>query len=225
MPSDTAIERPYHHGDLRAALLACARELLEEGGPAALSVREIARRVGVAAPSVYHHFNNLDGIALALAEQGFDAFARQLQAAAAKPQGRLRDMGEAYVAFARANPNLYRLMFGEGIRAAEQHATLRALRRQAFDKLEAGLRQRLPAAEVPDAALYLWSLTHGLSLLIIDGQLGEGADVEARIRATLQHAGTGLQGPSRPESTAVQPTVKRTGSAALKTKNTAAPSR
>lgn len=184
--------RPYHHGDLRSALLASARELLEQSGPAALSVREIARRVGVAAPSVYHHFANLDAMAIALVEQGFDAFARQLQSASSPNTG-LRGMGEAYVAFARANPNLYRLMFGEGIRAAAQtHATLRTLRRQTYERLNAGLSQRLPAAQVPEAALFLWSLTHGLALLIIDGQLGEAEEVEDRIRAVLQLAGTGL---------------------------------
>jgi AcrR family transcriptional regulator len=58
----------YHHGNLRSALLAQARALLDEDGPAALSLREIARRAGVAAPSVYHHFANLDAIFVALAE-------------------------------------------------------------------------------------------------------------------------------------------------------------
>lgn len=185
--------RTYHHGDLRAALLACARALLEEAGPAALSVREIARRVGVAAPSVYHHFTNLDAITLALVEQGFAEFLLQLKAAPANTKGRLRETGEAYIAFARANPNLYRLMFGEGFRPASSvSASIRQLRQQAYDKLSVGLSLRLPPEKVPNAALYLWSLTHGLALLIIDGQLGANVDVDARIQAVLQLAGTGL---------------------------------
>src|ERR1700712_866407 len=69
--------KPYHHGDLRNALLKAAREVLEERGPSFLGLREISRRVGVSAPSAYHHFSSRDALALGLAEQG----AREMAAA------------------------------------------------------------------------------------------------------------------------------------------------
>ncbi|PRD51075.1 TetR/AcrR family transcriptional regulator [Phyllobacterium myrsinacearum] len=183
----------YHHGNLRQALLAAARELLEERGPGALGLREIARRVGVSAPSAYHHFASLDAIAASLAEQGFTEFAEQLEAAPTNAGGMLAPTGEAYIAFARANPALYRLMFGEGLRGASRESkAVRALRQRAYEKVKAGLRKRLPADEVPAAALFLWSLTHGLALLMIDGQVDAGADASALIRQVLKLSGTGL---------------------------------
>ena len=190
-PSKTA--RPYHHGDLRSALLTSARSLLEESGPASLSVREIARRVGIAAPSVYHHFANLEAITLALVEQGFTEFEQQLKKAPTNAKGRLRETGTAYVRFACTNPNLYRLMFGEGFRLATNASDpIRQLKQLTYEKLRAGLSLRLPPDKVPDAALYLWSITHGLAMLIIDGQLGLETNVEDRIQAVLGLAGTGL---------------------------------
>jgi AcrR family transcriptional regulator len=185
----------YHHGDLRRALLTAARALLEERGPAALGLREIARRVGVSAPAAYHHFENLDAIAVALAEEGHAEMAERLDAALAAGAGLLAPMGEAYVAFARANPGLYRLMYGEGFHAASAGSeAVAALRRRTWATLTAGLAARVPAEAVPAAALFLWSLTHGLALLMIDGQT-DAADPEAAIRAVLRLAGTGLAKP------------------------------
>jgi AcrR family transcriptional regulator len=183
----------YHHGDLRRALLEAARALLEERGPAALNLREIARRVGVSAPSAYHHFASRDAIAVALAEQGFVELFERLDAAPAEAGRPLAPAGEAYIAFARANPGLYRLMFGEGFRIASDggHA-VRALRERAYDKTISGLKTRLPADEAKVAVLFLWSLAHGLALLMIDGQVDPGADPDALIRSVLRLAGSGV---------------------------------
>jgi AcrR family transcriptional regulator len=186
----------YHHGDLRRALLDAARTMLEEGGPAALNLREIARRVGVSAPSAYHHFKSLDAIAVALAEQGFADFGARLEMATGSEERLLAPLGEAYVAFARTNPGLYRLMFGEGFRAAsEASAAVRALRLRAYDTVKMGLRQRLKEEEVEAGALFLWSLAHGLALLMIDGQIDAGANPDALIDRVLHFAGTGLSRP------------------------------
>lgn len=177
----------YHHGDLRHALLVAARALLEEGGPAALNLREIARRVGVSAPSAYHHFSGLEALTATLAEQGFAEWAAALDAASAS--GGMSAVGEAYVAFAVANPGLYRLMFGEGFHAlSEASAAVRALRSRAKAGLRAALAVRVPEAEVETAVLFLWSLTHGLSLLLIDRQARADDDV----RAVLRLAARGL---------------------------------
>lgn len=183
----------YHHGNLRAALLAAARAMLEEAGPASLSLREIARRVGVAAPSIYHHFASLDAIAAALAEQGFSELVDRLDAAPTNTKGQLAPAGHAYIAFALANPGLYRLMFGEGLGPSfAEGDAVGILRQRAYDRVKAGLRQRLPEAEVATAALYLWSLVHGLALLMIDGRIDAGTDADDTIAAVLRLAGTGL---------------------------------
>lgn len=138
-----------------------ARALLEEGGPAALSIREIGRRSGVSAPAAYHYFNSLDAIAAALAEQGFVELSESIDAALAGPRRNLLAGGIAYVAFARANPGLYRLMFGEGFQAySKGNEAIRALRMQVYGQMKDDLEKRLTPEDVPNAALFLWSLTH-----------------------------------------------------------------
>jgi AcrR family transcriptional regulator len=183
----------YHHGDLRRAMLTAGRALLEEGGPSALNLREIARRVGVSAPSAYHHFPNLEAIAVALAAEGFELLSAMLEQAPSNERGMLAPAGEAYIAFARANPGLYRLMFGDGFHAASgANAKLRAKRQHAHDFVTRNLEKRLPAAQVRAAALFVWSLVHGLALILIDGQLDSGSDPQLLIQNVLRMAGTGL---------------------------------
>lgn len=183
--------RSYHHGNLRTVLLSEARSLLEEHGPAGLALREIARRVGVAAPSAYHHFANLDGLAAALAEQGFTELNGALLACPADGQGRLAQVGLAHIGWARTNPGLYRLMFGEGFRTAiEASAAIGDLRADTHDLVVGGLRKRVPGADLPAAFLFAWSLVHGLALLMIDGHAGP--DAEAMIPAVFRLAAEGI---------------------------------
>jgi AcrR family transcriptional regulator len=185
--------RPYHHGDLRRALLSHARALLEEGGPAALNLREIARRAGVTAPAAYHHFANRDALAAGLAELGFAEWASALEAGAGRPKNQLAQVGAAYVRFARTNPSLYKLMFGEGFRVASRgNKTVRALRQGAMSGLRARLRKRIGANAAPAASLFLWSLAHGLSLLMIDGQIAPGEGADATMAKVFRRAEVGL---------------------------------
>ena len=186
----------YHHGNLRNALLTAARELLEERGPSSLGLREIARRVGVSAPSAYHHFPSLDAIAVGLAEQGAAEMAQCLKVPASGDKGRLLRIGEAYVGFARANPALYRLMFGEGFPAASRSGeAVRDLRRRASETIKSALADRLAEADLPVAGLYLWSVVHGLALLMIDGQVEPQEDADDVVLRVLQLARRALARP------------------------------
>ena len=105
----------------------------------------------------------------------------------------LTPAGEAYIGFARANPGLYRLMFGDGFRSTSTaNAEVRAMRQRAYKVVAESLQKRLPADQVPIAALFLWSLVHGLALLLIDGQLDSGGSPAVIIQNILRMAGTGL---------------------------------
>ena len=189
MASQTA--RSYHHGDLRSVLLSEAKLLLEMRGPTALTLREIARRAGVAAPSAYHHFTSLEGLAAVLAEQGFTELNDALAACPADAQGRLAPVGQAYIGWARANPGLYRLMFGEGFRSAiDGSPAIGILRSRTYDLVVDGLRRRVSRPDMLAALLFAWSLVHGLALLVIDGHAGPEA--EAMIPAVFQLAGRGI---------------------------------
>jgi len=116
----------YHHGDLRNALVASAVRLIEQGGEAAFSLREAARDVGVSANAAYRHFDDKTALLTAAAAGGLERLSALMQAAmdrAGKSGGReslaiarFRAVGRAYVEFALAHPELFRLMFsGSGV--------------------------------------------------------------------------------------------------------------
>src|SRR5271163_4591233 len=114
-PADpAAYGRPYHHGDLSRALVAAGRRILEAEGPAALSLRAVAREAGVSPAAPYHHFKDKSELLDAVAEEGWhelgDAIRKGL-ASADDPKLALHEVGVAYVTFARQNPALYRLMY------------------------------------------------------------------------------------------------------------------
>ena len=153
----------YHHGSVPAAVLAAATKILEKEGLAGLSVRAAARRAKVSHNAPYRHFPDRDALLAALAEQGF----RDLEAALQDRAG--RDLAEAYVRFALAHPQRFRLMF-EGGRA---RADLQGRFAGAFADLGA-------SAGLAGAAA--WSLVHGLSQLILAGRLEKG---EAFVKSVL----------------------------------------
>jgi AcrR family transcriptional regulator len=103
--------RPYHHGDLRRALLAAARKIMEQEGPLGLSLRAVAREAGVSPAAPYHHFRDKAELMAAVAKEGFEALGLAMAAAREEePEDALTAMGVAYVVFARENPTLYRVM-------------------------------------------------------------------------------------------------------------------
>lgn len=109
----SAESRPYHHGDLRRALVDAARRLLEAEGPTALSLRAVAREAGVSPAAPYHHFKDKAELLDAVAQEGWDLLEQQMAQAKEDAEGRaqLTALGIAYVCFARDNPALYRVMY------------------------------------------------------------------------------------------------------------------
>ena len=106
--------RPYHHGDLSRALVAAGRRILEAEGPAAMSLRAVAREAGVSPAAPYHHFKDKSELLDAVAEEGWHALKMAIgesRSRAADPRAALTEIGVAYVTFARQNPALYRLMY------------------------------------------------------------------------------------------------------------------
>ncbi len=105
----------YHHGNLRAALLEAAGKLLEQGGPAALSLRAVARQLGVSHNAPYRHFATREDLLAALATEGFHALSQAMaktRRAAGLEDDIVNWMGLAYIDFALKHPARYRLMFG-----------------------------------------------------------------------------------------------------------------
>lgn len=174
----------YHHGDLRAALLRAAEAELEAHGIEAFSLRGTARRAGVSHAAPAHHFADTGALLTALAAEGFRRFlATQLahQArASAEPMAQLLAAGEGYVAFAAANPALFRLMFGSR-RADHRDGDLAAAARAAYDHLALCIAALDPAGMSPPLDMMaVWAMAHGLADLSNSGQLDLLAPPDAR---------------------------------------------
>lgn len=167
----------YHHGDLRSALLHAGGELLEEQGLAALSVRETARRAGVSHNAPYRHFPDRDSLLAALAAEGFRVLEAELGANGA------RERGEAYVRFALAHPNRFRLMFGGQLQTGN-HPELHAAARRTYEGLVAAFTGRPEIADPQKAAAAAWCLVHGLAQLLLDGHF-PAREREAFVRSVL----------------------------------------
>ena len=201
--ADAAPARPYHHGDLPAALLAAAMMILEADGIAGLTLRAVARRAGVSHMAPAHHFGDLTGLLSELAALGFQQFAAALGNAAVTAAddkvASLDEMGEAYVGFARDNPALFQLMF-RSERLDPKRPALAAAMGRASDMLTRAAGDFVegepvgPSLVQVAASVRAWSLVHGYALLLIDGRLdptlarlaGAGsADATVLLRAVL----------------------------------------
>jgi len=163
----STLDSPYHHGDLRAALLDQADALLDAGGDGAVSLREVARAAGVSATAAYRHFADKESLLAALAARHYAEFGQILAGAP------LAEMGRAYIRFALARPGRFRLMFGPLLAHAGAHPDLAAASGAAFAALSA-------AAPSPDDALRAWGLVHGLAHLLLDGAV-RPPDVDALV--------------------------------------------
>ncbi len=164
--------RRYHHGALRDSVLRAAGNILEKQGLAGLTVRAVARRIGVSHNAPSRHFADRETLLAALAAQGFAMLDKAQREAVAA--GGLRRMGEAYVCFALDHPRRFQLMFGNVV-PMRRHAALRELATKSCENLSGALAARLPGAQdARDASFAAWALVHGLAQLMLDGRLDPG---------------------------------------------------
>jgi AcrR family transcriptional regulator len=200
--------RPYHHGDLSRALVQAGRRILENEGPAALSLRAVAREAGVSPAAPYHHFKDKGDLLDAVAHEGW----MELGAAVAKARSQAPDaraamsnIGVAYVCFARDNPALYRIMYDS--------ACDRATMGDHAEKADSGwshVRDALIDAgadptderELQLATIGAWCTAHGVAEMAgfrefepLKAALG---GEEAFVRAVLDHVGIYGRRPKAP---------------------------
>ncbi|WP_399924778.1 TetR/AcrR family transcriptional regulator [Streptomyces kanamyceticus] len=154
-------------------IVAAARELLEESGAEKLTMRLLADRLGIKAPSLYKHFPDKSAVEVQLIAQMLDESAAVCEAAEAEAPGSLDALTDAYRAYALRHPHLYRL------------ATERPLPRHALPE---GLEERAAAplmracAGDVDLARALWAFGHGMVILEIHGRFPDGVDLDAAWR-------------------------------------------
>lgn len=192
--------RPYHHGNLRRALLDEALATIRDEGVDALTLREIGARLGVSRTALYRHFADKRALLAAVATEGFRTL-RQRLVTAWEEGGRgpeaFESMGIAYVGFAVENPSHYRVMFGGFVDATAYTPELATEGAAAFQALVDALAalQRDGIVRGDDLLLmarFVWSVVHGVAMLGLDGQLPERGAVEELMRYAVTHLGTGI---------------------------------
>jgi AcrR family transcriptional regulator len=160
----------YHHGDLHHALLDAARGILEEEGLAGLSVRAVARRVGVSHAAPYRHFASHEALLVELAIEGFEELNRDIAIGGRSPgvrNDRIAAIGGAYMRFVARRPALTRLMFGPQLPNRGLFPKLAS----AADSIGTEI-----GASLGDSALGLavWAAVHGLAMLILENVIDLG---------------------------------------------------
>jgi AcrR family transcriptional regulator len=170
--------RPYHHGNLREALLLGAVRVIAEVGPAAFTLREVARRAGVSHNAPYRHFRDKDAILAAVAAQGFRELTRAMREAAGKKVNaleKLKQSGLAYVAFAVRRPEHFTVMFDAPV-GRNKDAEYAQASQESFSTLLTFIRDCQEAGQLPpgntlERALNAWSHVHGIAKLAVAGRL------------------------------------------------------
>ena len=184
MKTETTPRETYHHGNLREALIEEGSKLLAEKGVDGFSLREVARRAGVAVAAPSHHFGNAKGLFTAIAAQGLGKLAKQMESAAlssSDPTDRVVAMCQTYRTFSASDPGYASIMFRVDF-LDENDARFQEQASRAFDLFAETLRQAASPNVDPDkisyAARMLWATMHGL----VELDLTEGQEAEELIQ-------------------------------------------
>lgn len=190
----------YHHGNLKDHLIAATRSLIDVHGPEHFKVADACRLAGVSTAAPYRHFSDREALLEAVAIAGFNDLRDEARAAGKLlPQGTaeaISAIGKAYVVFAIREPNLFRLMFSHNSLASDEsdsdngteeypidgvappsptlcgrEAAGRECYEVLLEQLVVTLNRDAIDEEVIKAAFPLWTFVHGLSFLVIDGNL------------------------------------------------------
>lgn len=217
-------ERPYHHGDLRRAIVKAALELLSETQSLEFSLRELARRAGVSHNAPYKHFADKRELLAAVSAAGFEMLTKRMTrevAGLGSARGQLFAMLRAYIDHGVENPALYSLMFGGYLSGPDRNRPAIELTEAEKTKtllarviVAGGLARAIPDTprnerKIAAAILACWSLVHGLTLLLADGLVGPRKKSDVLCDMVVQSMLDGLAAelPVLPPGTWVGPQV------------------
>jgi len=162
---------------LRERILLAAEQLLDEAGPGGLSMREVARRVGVTHQAPYHHFSDRESILAELVTRGLSELAARLAQAneglaRGEPMQAAIASGQAYVGYALEHPGLFRVMFRPDLCDASRFSQVIEAGEQAHRQLAHMVTTLYGPGDTEAIAHVYWAQVHGLAVLLLDGPLG-----------------------------------------------------
>ena len=181
------------HGDVRRLVLDAAIAIIESNGAESLSMREVARQAGVSHQAPYHYFGDRSGIFAAISEEGFSGLAHAFRDVHETEMPAAKAGFIAYLNFAREHVGHFRVMFRNDICGVMSHDLTAVAADSAFDELRL-MVSRITGPEIdPNKAFtfaaMLWSLSHGLATLVIDGPLPNkvppGTNLEDQIQSVI----------------------------------------
>ena len=164
----------YHHGDLRDALVQAALQQVELGGPEAISISALARKLGVSQPAPYRHFADREALLAAVTAEAFRQFSATLRESIGKPSKRskLSRLAQATLAFGLRRNGIYRLMFASRIMACTpKDDELHDAARETFDLVLEALEAPAVGLLRERHALQIWASLHGVVMLAEQGLL------------------------------------------------------
>lgn len=180
-------KKNYHHGNLREAVLEAAHKLLELEGINSITLRRIAREVGVSQNAPYSHFKDKTALLEALAADGFHGLLNSMSESSASystPSDHLQAIGKGYVTYALSNPALFKLMFDMQQSATSESIALQTVSSQSFQVLRDAVAnvqesKNQDGADGLIASISAWALVHGLSVLLIENKLSANPEVQS----------------------------------------------
>ena len=195
------IDLRYHHGDLRSALVSETAKIVAARGRQSVTIRELAKRLGVSRNAPYRHFTDKNELLCAVAEVAFYEFASVLEEARKHPGDtalqQLHKMGIAYLEFSQANGAIYKLMFSDPLISENRTPSLQ----QASDVVFGALLEMLKYCQQQGAinrqpeelqGMFVWSTIHGLSSILLDTNDQKIADKQQKVDSTLEMLLRGL---------------------------------
>jgi AcrR family transcriptional regulator len=194
------LKKPYHHGDLKNALIQAAIAILSEEGAGALSLRKAASRAGVSHAAPYAHFRDKQDLIAAISTEGFrllyEKIGDAIEANPDNPASQLMEVASAYMRFSLENQALFKIMFSGILEEEAEYPDFVQTSHENFQQIvglvlrcqQAGLLRPGPEDAV---ALSVWSLVHGFVALLLEGQIShtisERYALKELLRQTLNH--------------------------------------
>jgi AcrR family transcriptional regulator len=191
----------YHHGNLRAALLEVATDMIAEAGIDSLTMRALSQRIGVSRTAPYRHFEDKAALLAGVAEEGFKRLHERMQTAIDQEEdilARFRKLGVTYIQFAVDHPTHYQLMFGRETAVHEAYPNLEAAGKAVFDLLVMTIQQaqtehKIKAGDPRNLALVAWATVHGVASLVINQQIRDLTDLQELANFATRTLGEGLR--------------------------------